>query len=753
MTNNLKIKKIILISKLKAKGINDNILFNKILKGNKRTLMLINNKYRKDLSQNYIHIINQIIKNKTFKRSFYDFQKSCIFTLLDSILRKEFKNNKSNIKFQKFLAKIDKELSESKYKALNNDLRIELNRNYKITIEKTINKVKYEENRKTIEKINRISELIDLIDYYNFSFENKSKILNIRSQMNNKQRKIKIMNLVKEYIKDNPTLKPILKKLNLNKGIVNNKLLYNQIRKEITDYKNKLYLMQFGINYSDKTDRKDNYYLSALPFELSGKFTSDNKNIDEGNYMDLGYNIFYCSVNPKSLKETCENNKLGYKYWINYCNNNSDISIIDSGKNFNSKLPSRYIIYKYNYDALKIDRIYLKVLKHISKKPNNFDNFTQMTDINLDFDYLNRENKFIDYKRIYDKNNKNNIKSYKIFYPDYKNERFLYSSFSHFCQKEISKEIITENGKLVRIKELKKTLGNLKPTNIYRENMNKHIRLILEYFDRTTDIKNFWKLNKSQFNIILRKLLNELRDQQITIDYVIDFCKDIKTKITKRINIIKTKYIRFTKLQLKNLTEYKKINKIHFNTIEGKKLKKKINKLTEDLNLFNITIHKLQNSLKQIVNFIDNFQKGRIRINKTISDLFLKQIQKFYETTLVRLINSQRTRKECIKLGLNNITWDIREIRFIKKELIEITKNFDNKFDELLNNDKDYEEIEEDYTISFDVIDFFKAIINIFDHTSKNDLIIYPLIDKIIPFIENIANKNINKEILILNTC
>ena len=326
MDNKTKTYQLMLIAQLKAKGFNDNTLFNQILRSSKYNAKKINTKYRKQLSTNYVDVIGYIIRSAAFKNSLPNFQNYCINNVLDKVLTREFRNNKSNVKFQSFILKINNVLLESKKTNISVNLRLNMLKTYQIIPkDKPIN-VKRTENKELQEKVRTIKNLLDLIEYYNYQINTRSTLLNLRSKTTRKQRIVKSMISIHDYLQQNTEIISIFKQLKLSKGLIENKLLLNEIKREINAYKNRLYLNEFGISYSDKTDAKDNFYLNALGFELSGKPDKDNYDLNQ-----LGLNIIYCHSNPKELKLKTKikgNNDLsqlyGYKAYLNYMNNNQN---------------------------------------------------------------------------------------------------------------------------------------------------------------------------------------------------------------------------------------------------------------------------------------------------------------------------------------------------------------------------------------------------------------------------------------------
>ena len=86
--------------------------------------------------------------------------------------------------------------------------------------------------------------------------------------------------------------------LHTNHGKIETKLLYNQLIKLKEDLRQKLYEINYGIDYSDKGQTKEFgnvYYKGALPFHESGKLQLTDK---EFNQLNIN-TIYFKKTNQK----------------------------------------------------------------------------------------------------------------------------------------------------------------------------------------------------------------------------------------------------------------------------------------------------------------------------------------------------------------------------------------------------------------------------------------------------------------------
>jgi hypothetical protein len=288
-----------------------------------------------------------------------------------------------------------------------------------------------------------------------------------------------------------------------------------------------MYQLRYGINYSDKTDRKDNFYLNALPLSVSGRADVDD-------FENLSYITFFCHVNPKVLKDRTENKNLGFAFWINRISKDKNLTLLHSHDRKHKK-HTKVIIYKSTYPEFELNKAYLKALKHISENPLKHDVLNEMIDVDFSFSYKNKENKFNAYEEKY---KSFNYPIYKkiIFLPTEKTKyNSLYFSRSHFCQKEVFVKEINRHGKLVKRGKLIRKLGNLMPFNFNRNDMNKDVRLNLEFYDRTLNLKDFYKLNDEEFENLLQKILEDMISQEITTTSLIQFIQMYKLNAKKHV--------------------------------------------------------------------------------------------------------------------------------------------------------------------------------------------------------------------------
>jgi hypothetical protein len=97
-----------------------------------------------------------------------------IFTILDRILTREFRNNDNNTKFQYFLNKVIKILKDSSYKTVHRDLLNDVKNTYQTNIIDNEVDIIRKSNKYTQQKIRKIKNLIDLIKNLEFNKQNKS---------------------------------------------------------------------------------------------------------------------------------------------------------------------------------------------------------------------------------------------------------------------------------------------------------------------------------------------------------------------------------------------------------------------------------------------------------------------------------------------------------------------------------------------------------------------------------------------------
>ncbi|GAI96322.1 unnamed protein product, partial [marine sediment metagenome] len=251
----------------------------------------------------YNHLIHSNMKDHLEE------QKDLISETLNTILSKQFRNNKNNKEFQDLIKFTDYILSKETYKVLNNELRSFVNKKYKTVQTKYFNKAKKVYNSKIQRNIKLIKEIIKHLEYFNYlndiNDRTEYKTYNGRKlntiDYYHKGKALDRLRIKKSYdlnmysvdfsldfyklISENKEIKEIFDDLKIVDGRISNKLLYNKILLEIEDHKNSMYQLNHGINYSDKkvyhnndlitNDSYDKAYMGSLPFSDSGKFTED----------------------------------------------------------------------------------------------------------------------------------------------------------------------------------------------------------------------------------------------------------------------------------------------------------------------------------------------------------------------------------------------------------------------------------------------------------------------------------------------
>jgi len=166
--------------------------------------------------------------------------------------------------------------------------------------------------------------------------------------------------------------------------------------------------------------------------------------------------------------------------------------------------------------------------------------------------------------------------------------------------------------------------------------------------------------------------------------YLIGLMKQLKTKITLR-----TYY--YDKLIHKELI----LNEIYDNidnkrTKQAKHTKRQLNTLINKIEKQNYMFRRLIKQRFELFQFYTNvFSRIRItEISDLIYNVLTNQIKFYYSKTLVRYVNTQRSKVELIKLGINNMTYDasyqFNEITYLKDNQ-KIEFHYKDKFDELLD--------------------------------------------------------------------
>jgi hypothetical protein len=144
-------------------------------------------------------------------------------------------------------------------------------------------------------------------------------------------------------------------------------------------------------------------------------------------------------------------------------------------------------------------------------------------------------------------------------------------------------------------------------------------------------------------------------------------------------------------------------------------------------------------------------EKGRIILYPIIKKIVRMNLEKFYNTTLYRLVNTQRSKSELFKLALNNTEWNIIDLEFMENEITEIENDFSNKFDEILDDNKMYEEKMVKKCVKIDVVDFYKAIFKMYERSNLTEhRNLHILLSWSVYRIWKAIKSNVNKEKLLL---
>jgi len=259
MTEKLNQRKIVMIALLKSKGINDKRIISQVLKANKRILNSIYAKHIKHTRINDKVFFKHLLKPRSFSKDFLLVEKiDIICTEIDNRILKRYTNNKSNVIFQEFIDFLLNYLLTFKSTHLSFDLYTHIKENYKIENKTRMIHETRLAGKYTLEQLKLVNELIDHIDYINFLCHDITKLQRIRmhNSFDLEGYIMDITNDVEKFIIVNDDLKSIYNRLIMNKGKIENKLLYNELIKLRQDLHETLHQINYGINISDKTNDK-----------------------------------------------------------------------------------------------------------------------------------------------------------------------------------------------------------------------------------------------------------------------------------------------------------------------------------------------------------------------------------------------------------------------------------------------------------------------------------------------------------------
>lgn len=768
---NLINKRIIIISKLKALGINDNKLFSNIFNGSPNYLKSVYNKHIRCKNIKLKSEIKALLNFKRFRKvhytcekcntlhyfdskiydNHYKFSKNHFGKLdqqellknnLDYWLKRYYSNNKDNKEFQGIIEYIDYWLSKDILKQMHHDLRLFVLENYKTNIITEYNTKINEMNIKIQRNVKELREIIDHFDYV--SFFNDDLMQNDKIEYLDSKRKRVITGYKKtktlkdrlyirkthdlqgyfmdftdrlnDLINSNKELKDIIDKLDITQGKINNKVLHNKILTLIQDYENSLYEMNFGIHYYSKKTKDGYQKVGAIPFEDSGKFSHRNEK-----YNDLNGNILFCYEKGKSYKGIDgKTYKSGYKARINYINSNPNLELLTYGKFNNRSKAKHYITYRMrnNPDLLKhIDNLKYKAYMHLlNEKNDNTEkirikrlikskmhlNGTRKLDFNIDFtisenkikDYYKCVNFSFDYNNKYEKLRKYNkyikqlgfryyFKDYKVFYPTYENDKYLYCSFSHLMNPPA--KLVLDIGQKPIWKKTNK-LGNLRREYVVKKHVDKNLDFLIWVLSGKENLRKIVHLKGKKH---IREKLIELFNYAIKQDglnlclkeYTLSLMKQLRNKIDLRIHYIND--LSQKELSLKE-KYYKLDNK---RTNESKHIKQQFEwtekRIMKQINMINIMKSQQEHLFSFFTHVFNRIEI--IDLSKIIYNVFVSQIKLYYTKTLVRYVSTKRSMIELLKLGINNMDYDLSYEFKEKISTRDISVNYNDKFDELLD--------------------------------------------------------------------
>lgn len=750
MMGNIINQRIIIICKLKALGINDKQLHSKILTGSGIYLKSVYNKhircknisFKQELYEllnlkrfrisnyhcvkcNLKHFFNTKVYDDHYKHSDKMFgnkqRQELLSETLDYIIKRYYNNNKNNKELQKLVYYVNSVLSLDNLHYMHNTLRSFVVKNYKTTLLKHYNTNFNEMNSKIQRNIRILKEIIDHVDYINFMNNDiritdkieymtyKGKQINVitgYNYTNNKTDRLRmkqttdltgynmdICNNLYDLINSNNETKEIMDLMEIKQGKINNKLLHNKILLLIQQYKESLYEMNFGIKSYNKETKLGTEMMGVLPFDNTGKFTNSFDN-----YNDLNIFILYCKNKSENYKGIDgKTYKTGYKARINQIFKDPNLELLDKGKSEYRKTNKQYITYKARINKelqQRINSFKLKVFKHIKQTKKQQIN-SNYQNIEFKFDYNNKASKTYKYNK-YIKNLgfKRYMKNYMIFLPHYENKEYLYCSFGHLMNPPHDPLSVIED---------QTKLGNLKLQNIFREKMNTNIKGFIEYTNVLikrgikTNLKQLLHLkNKQTIKTTLIKLLNHVMHiNTINNDlrqYFISLMVEIKTKI-----ILRNGYYDKLLIKLQILTA-SYLNLDSKRTKHAKHINQQIKSLeTKMINQSNMIVTLKQQRISVFEFYTRIFNRIKINdISDLIYNVFITQITYYNTKRLVRYVNTQRSKIELLKLGINNMNYDasieFNEITYLKdNNKIEFT--YDNKFEELLDYTQEINEI------------------------------------------------------------
>jgi len=767
ITEKLNKRRIVLIALLKSKGINNNELFAKILIGNKKTLNLIHRKHilrlRTRSKDEYKPSMDQlffkhIIKDKYFRKNILLVDKTDIIRReINKILRNRHTNNKNNTIFQDLIDSILDLLLSSNNTHLSVDLYFFVKNNYKVYREiNIINEVR-KAGKYTLNKLKLVNEFIDHIDYFNFLNNDIDKFQKLRMKkvvvnysdyklillrlqklnecfLTNPFKLVKthqkhtsilnkgfvklwhindktfnlgeyivdFFNLIESFVNSDKDLKEIYNQLTLNKGKIQTKLLYNQLTKLKTDLHKTLYEINYSIDYSNEdqiAEYGNIYYKGVLPFHESGQLELSDKE-----YTKLNINALYFK---KSNVKSIRNLKNGY---FNKRKIDGQIKIISEGVNpynRNKHKKSYYIIYQYittQDQQIQFKRLmklfYLPFKKYYY--PKGISDFKDYVDCTYTYPYMNKQQ---------------NYKAFKEYYKEITQSSFSVK-FSHIYP-------YATTSTRMKNKFLNFTsIGN----NIWREyflrkHIDRNLANIFYRLDLDRKITNFYNpknqllLTKRKQRLFLVKIIKGISMNKQLTKLFNEFLNKLIKDFDNRIYLFQSYGLNALDKQILHLQQFYDSFKAKRNlkVIRCKHLIKRL-KTTIPLRKQYLSFLEMQRST--IINYQSNFKPYNVLIQSILND----NIEKYLYKSLIRKIQINRSKVECILMACNNLnSLHIKYLDSMPVYVKEIDQEI-NKFDEILDSNDNYKIEYVDQWKSIDIIHFFKCIIKFDKYLNLDDL-------------------------------
>ena len=726
MTEKLNQRKIVLISLLKSKGINDKRIFAKILKSNKSGLNLIYAKHIKHTRINDKAFLKHIINDKYFKKTFLLVEKINIITIeINKILVKRYTNNKSNKLFQEFINYILDLLLESNNTHLNIDLYTHVKQNYKLDSEINVVNATRKAGKYTLEQLKLVNELIDHIDYINFIRNDITRLERLRMKINLNDYTMNYINTIENFTIDNKELREIYDRLTIDNNKIENKLLYNKLSKLKQELHQTLYTINYGINYSDKASSKDPNNLTqvmgsaVLPFSESGALQITDK---EFNNLNIN-TIYFGKSNIKA---------------INKFKNNKQIKVISEGINPYNKTKynkSYFIHYQYisTTKQQKAFRILMKRLKHScikDRKHNNYDNYKGFIRCTYNFPYYNQTINFKTFKQYFKENVKTTLNvKYSYIYP--------YAIKQSSKQKNKYLSFISWNNNMYKGFSMRSKIDRNLANILYNIDLNR--KITLHY--KATNLSNTHRVHR----LFVKDLLVEIKETYLKRFNV--YLQSLIKEYNNRIYLFELYEIKALDNQITRLQQFYDSFKAK-RTLKAIKSKHLIRKLKELIPIRKQYLDMLKTQKLTIVNNLKHLNPYNVLIQSILD----ANIENYIRKTIIRKVDTSRPLKELVLMACNNLKPIYIDYMGTSKVYVKELTTELNKFDEILDCNDNYKTENIDKITSIDIISYFKAIVK-FDRYLKLDDLYNVILNS---NINNNKQKNklkdfIYKEKLILN--